>query len=59
MDTTSEMAKKIRTMDDRIDRLLDLLADQEEKYYKQFSAMESAMSSLASQGEWLASQFGG
>ena len=59
VDTTSEMAKKIRAMDDRIDRLLDLLADQEERYYQQFSAMESAMSSLASQGEWLASQFGG
>lgn len=59
LDTTSDMAKKIIAMDVKIDDLLEMLADQEEKYYSQFAAMESAMSQLQSQSSWLASQFGG
>jgi flagellar hook-associated protein 2 len=59
VDTTSDMAKKIISMDERIDDLLEMLADQEEKYYAQFGAMESAMASLQSQSSWLSSQFGG
>jgi flagellar hook-associated protein 2 len=58
-DSTSYMAERIQEMDDKIDDLLDLLANQEEKYYAQFAAMESAMSQLSNQSAWLASQFGG
>lgn len=58
VDTTSFMAKKILTMDIKIDDLLDMLADQEDRYYSQFSAMESAMSRLQSQGDALLAQFG-
>jgi len=58
IDTTSYMAKKITEMDDKIDRLLDLLADKEEAYYREFAAMESAMSSYQSQSNWLAQQLG-
>jgi flagellar hook-associated protein 2 len=58
-DSTSYMAERIQEMDDKIDDLLDLLANQEEKYYSQFAAMESAMSQLSNQSAWLASQFGG
>lgn len=59
VDATSDMAKKIFAMDERINDLLDMLANQEEKYYQQFAAMESAMSSFQSQSAWLTSQFGG
>jgi flagellar hook-associated protein 2 len=58
-DTTSDMYNKIRVMDEKIDDLLEMLADQEEKYYSQFAAMESAMSQFSNQSAWLASQFGG
>ncbi|MBN2794398.1 MAG: flagellar filament capping protein FliD [Clostridia bacterium] len=59
IDTTSDMAKKIAAMDSKIDDLLEMLADQEDKYYTQFAAMESAMSQFQSQSSWLTSQFGG
>ena len=59
IDTSSDMADKLKLMDSKIDDLLDLLGRQEEKYYQQFARMESAMSSLSAQGDWLASQFGG
>lgn len=58
-DTTSELAKRLTEMDDRITDLVKMLADQEEKYYSQFAAMEAAMSRYSSQSAWLASQFGG
>ncbi len=59
LDTSSDMSKKLTEMDEKIDYLLELLANQEEKFYQQFARMESAMATLNSQGEWLASQFGG
>ncbi|MBI9014623.1 MAG: flagellar filament capping protein FliD [Clostridiales bacterium] len=59
VDTTSELAKKLTEMDEKIDSLLELLGNQEEKYYQQFARMESAMASLSAQGDWLTSQFGG
>lgn len=59
IDSTSEMAKKIQEMDDKIDDLLELLADKEDSYYDEFARMESAMSAYSSQSAWLTSQFGG
>lgn len=58
-DNTSYMAKKLQLMDSKIDDLLDMLAEQESKYYTQFARMESAMASMDAQSSWLASQFGG
>ena len=43
----------------QVDKWEKYVADQEEKYYKQFSAMESAMSSLQSQQSYLSQLFGG
>lgn len=57
-DTTSDMAKRLLEMDDKIYDLLKMLGNKEEKYYLQFAAMESAMSRLQSQGDALLSQFG-
>jgi flagellar hook-associated protein 2 len=59
VDATSDMAKKIKVMDDKIADLLEMLADKEETYYAQFSAMETAMSQYSSQSAYLTSQFGG
>jgi len=58
-DKTSELAKKLQEMDERITNLLELLQNREDSLYAQFARMESAMSSLSSQSAWLASQFGG
>lgn len=42
---------KIVTLDDRLERI-------ENRYYKQFAAMEKALQQLNSQGSWLAQQLG-
>lgn len=59
IDTTSEMAKKILDMDDKINDLLIMLGEKEDNYYLEFGRMESAMATLSSQSDFLASQFGG
>jgi len=59
VDATSDMAKKIQAMDDKIADLLEMLGEKEDNYYQEFARMESMMSSYSSQSEWLASQFGG
>ncbi|MCH4889286.1 hypothetical protein EZV73_16940 [Acidaminobacter sp. JC074] len=59
VDVNSDIAKAILKMDDEIDRLLELLADQEQRYYEEFAAMESAMSRYSSQSAWLTQQMGG
>lgn len=59
VDTSSDLADKLKLMDEKIDSLLEMLDSKEERYYQQFARMESAMSSLSAQGDWLASQFGG
>lgn len=58
VDVSSDLAKKIATMDEKIDRLLELLSDHEDNYYYQFAKMESALGQLNSQSSWLAQQFG-
>lgn len=52
------LAKEISSYDDRIDKLLDYLAGQEEKYYNQFAAMEKALSEMQSQSSSLLSSLG-
>ncbi|MED4780407.1 flagellar filament capping protein FliD [Brevibacillus choshinensis] len=54
----SELDKKLRQTDDDINRWEDRLKVIEDRYYKQFSAMESAMSKAQSQGSWFAQMLG-
>lgn len=54
-ESTSVLAKKIKTTDTAIATLLERMADKEELYYAQFTRMESALSKMNSQ---FASTFG-
>lgn len=56
-DTESTLAKQIRNYEDDLDRMNDRLAQMEERYYKQFNAMELALSKLSQQSSWLANMF--
>lgn len=58
-DDQSVIGKMLQDIDKRINRMEDRLIDKENRYYKQFTAMEKAMSQYNSQGAWLAQQFGG
>lgn len=42
----------------RIDEMLERIYDKEERYYKQFAQLETAMNNMNSQSSWLASQLG-
>ncbi len=53
------MDGEIREYEKEVKSMQQKLADEEEKYYKQFSAMETAMAKLQSQQTYLAQLFGG
>lgn len=55
----SILGKEIRDYDTRIRTFEDRLKSVENRYYRQFSAMEKAISQSNSQSAWLASQLGG
>ena len=57
-DTKSNLAKKIKQYTEDMDDLSDKLVDIEDRYYSQFTAMETALSSLASQSSWLQQTLG-
>lgn len=54
----SSLGKKIQQIDDDIGRWEDRLKVIEDRYWKQFTAMESAMSKAQSQGSWFAQMLG-
>lgn len=54
-----KMGKRIKELDKRIESMEDRLVRLEDRYYKQFTAMESALSRMNSQSSYLAQQFGG
>lgn len=56
-DTQSTLAKQIRDYENSLDRMNDRLTQMEERYYKQFNAMEAALSKLSQQSSWLANMF--
>jgi flagellar hook-associated protein 2 len=56
--TLASNAKALSEANDRLDDLEDWLANNEEKYWSKFTAMESAMSKLNSQSSWLSSLLG-
>ncbi|MGD8190277.1 flagellar filament capping protein FliD [Brevibacillus ginsengisoli] len=53
-----EMGKAVRSMNKQISSWESRLQDTEDRYYKQFSAMETALSKMNSQSSWLAQQLG-
>ncbi|MBN6186953.1 flagellar filament capping protein FliD [Aneurinibacillus sp. BA2021] len=55
----SSIGKMLQNLDKRISSMDARLIDRENRYYRQFTAMEKAMSKFNSQGSWLAQQFGG
>lgn len=54
-----EMKKQVKSYQDEIDRMEKKLIDMESRYYKQFTAMEKAMSQMNSQSNYLMSMLGG
>lgn len=57
-DINSTLAKKIAAMDSKANSLLEMLADKEEKYYKQFARMEEALAQMQNQASSFFSQMG-
>ncbi|WP_276918353.1 flagellar filament capping protein FliD [Aneurinibacillus aneurinilyticus] len=58
-DDQSIVGKLLQSMDKRISSMEARLIDRENRYYRQFTAMEKAMSKYNSQSSWLMQQFGG
>jgi len=56
-DTESFLAKQIQDYEKSLDRMDDRLKQIEDRYYKQFDAMELALSKLTQQSNWLVSMF--
>lgn len=54
----TSIKKEITGIDKRLLRMEKLLKEKEDRYYKQFTAMEKALSKYNSQSSWLSSQFG-
>ena len=54
-----DIMNAIDDIDKRIDRENQRLITIEQRYWKQFTAMEQAMSQMNSQSSWLSQQFGG
>lgn len=57
--SSSLIDKDVSEIDKRISRETERLASLEERYWKQFTALEKAMSQMNSQSSWLSQQFGG
>jgi len=57
-DTISDTDDKVDDIDDEIDGLEDKLDAMAEKYYDQFSAMETALATLNSQASYISQLFG-
>lgn len=53
----TEYAKRLKSIQEKIDRMEDKLIDEEERYWRQFTAMESALSKLYSQSSYLSNLF--
>ena len=48
--------KKIAELNKRLDQMNQIFARREEQYYRQFTAMEKALSQLHAQGDWFMAQ---
>jgi len=58
VDTESFIAKQLKALDSNIYREQDKVRSYESRLWKQFTAMEKALSQLNSQSSWLSSQLG-
>lgn len=56
---TSSIGKTLKYIDQRISTMEDQLKKLEDRYWRQFTAMEKAIARLNNQSAWLALQFGG
>ncbi|HBL83405.1 MAG: hypothetical protein A2Y17_04410 [Clostridiales bacterium GWF2_38_85] len=54
----SDYSKRIQTLDDKIENMNEKLADEEDRYWKQFTAMETALSKLNQQSSWISNMLG-
>ncbi len=54
----TEYSSRIANLQSRIDTMNDQLTRQEDRYWNQFTAMETALSKLNSQASWLAGMLG-
>lgn len=57
VDKTSNLAKQLTSYNNQLASMMDSLTATEERYYKQFNAMETALANLSKQSSWLAQQF--
>ncbi|MGI6113391.1 MAG: flagellar filament capping protein FliD, partial [Mahellales bacterium] len=55
-DVNNLMNDQLKNMDKQIDRALELLAKREERYWRQFTALERAMQQMYAQSDWLYQQ---
>ncbi|MGX6441643.1 flagellar filament capping protein FliD [Neobacillus sp. K501] len=58
IDTKSNIAKQLLSLDENIDNERDKVSAYEKRLWKQFTAMEKALSQLNSQGSWISQQLG-
>ncbi|NPV27605.1 MAG: flagellar filament capping protein FliD [Firmicutes bacterium] len=56
---TSSIGKTLKYIDQRISTMEDQLKKLEDRYWRQFTAMEKAIARLNNQSAWLVQQFGG
>ena len=57
-DSKSTLAKRIISYNKELSRMNDRLDDVQTRYYKQFDAMEAALSKMSQQSSWLSQQLG-
>jgi flagellar hook-associated protein 2 len=58
-DTTSSLAKRLQNYNKQLSSMSDQLEMMQDRYYRQFDAMEAALAQLNQQSAWLSQQFGG
>lgn len=56
--STNYLSKRMNEYDKRMDELKEDLADEKERYYNKFTALEQALNTLNSQSSWLTSFLG-
>ena len=56
-DTDNSISTSIKDLDKRINNLKTKLYKEEDRYYKKFTALETAMSAMNNQANWFATQF--
>ncbi len=56
---TTEYSDRLNDLKDKINDMNDDLYDEEERYWKQFTAMESALAKLSQQSAWITSMMSG